>query len=382
MSKRIYADNSATTPVLPAVFEAMKPYFCEVFGNPSAVYSYGREASKALEDSRRSAAKCLGALSSEIFFTSGGTESNNWAIASAALQYGSRGRHIISSAAEHKAVLKPLERLAAQGFDITLLTPDRTGRVSPSQLSKAVRPDTILVSLMMAANVTGTISDIQALAAAAHEKSVLFHTDAVQAAAYLPINVRRLDVDLLSLSGHKFHGPKGSGLLFAKIPRLPAPFICGGGQEKGGRSGTENVPGIVGLAKALAETVKTFDQTSRLMAMRDQLIDGILKIPGSFLTGAEKDRLPGHASFVFSGLKNSIHLVNRLNDHGICASSGAACSVSSQEGSYVLKAMGYSEDLTASALRLSLTVYNTPEEVKIIADLMPALVREVRNRPE
>jgi cysteine desulfurase len=357
----------------------MKPYFCECFGNPSAIYSYGLEANKALEDSRRLVAKCLGALSSEIFFTSGGTESDNWAIDSTARQYRDKGRHIISTSVEHKAVLKTLEKLSHDGFDITYLQPDRSGMIAPEQLRQTIRDDTILISIMMANNVVGTVFDIKTMAEMAHQRGVPFHTDAVQGAAYLPINVRDLGVDLLSMSGHKFHGPKGSGVLFAKIPRVPNPLISGGGQEKGGRSGTENVPGIVGLAKALEETVTGFSQTGRIKTLRDRLIDGILKIPGSFLTGHETERLPGHASFVFTGLKSSVHLVNVLNENGICASSGSACSVSSQEGSHVLKAMGYSDELAMAALRLSLSRFNTAEEIKTIIDLMPSLIKTLRN---
>jgi cysteine desulfurase len=358
----------------------MLPFFQEHFGNPSAIYSYGLEANKALEESRRAVAKALGALSSEIFFVSGGTESDNWAIHSVAERYGDKGKHVVSTAIEHKAVLNTLGKLKERGFEVTLLPPDRDGLVSPERLARALRDDTILVSVMMANNVVGTIMDVKALAKEAHKRKAVFHVDAVQAAGYLPIDVRDLDVDLLSISGHKFHGPKGAGALFAKIPRLPTAYLTGGGQERGGRSGTENLPGIVGMAKALKEAVANLERVEELKSLRDRLIEGILTIQGSFLTGDEVRRLPGLASFVFTGLRSSVYLINSLNEKGICASSGSACSASSQEASHVLKSMGYTDDLAMASLRISLSHYNTAEEVRAIVEAMPDAVREARSR--
>ncbi|MDR2141099.1 MAG: cysteine desulfurase [Deltaproteobacteria bacterium] len=378
LPRRIYLDNAATTPVSEAALTAMLPYFQESFGNPSAIYSYGLEANQALSASRRLVASCLGAMSSEIFFTSGGTESDNWAIHSVVGRSDLKGRHIITSAIEHNAVLKPLAKLAERGFEITLLPPDRAGRIAVAALERARRPDTILVSIMLANNVVGTVQDIPALARAAHEVNAVFHVDAVQAAGYLPIDVRALGVDLLSISGHKFHGPKGVGALYARIPRLPEPLLNGGGQERGGRSGTENVPGVVGLATALAEAVAGLPKTAALTALRDQLIEGVLRIPGAFLTGDPVNRLPGLASFVFTGLKSSVHLINRLNERGVCASSGSACSVASQEASQVLMAMGFSEELARCSLRLSLSRRNTAEEVETVVALLPELIADIR----
>ncbi|MDR1607637.1 MAG: cysteine desulfurase [Deltaproteobacteria bacterium] len=380
MTQRIYLDNAATTPVSSAVFEAMRPYFTEIFGNPSAIHSYGQEAHKALETARRSVAKCLGALSSEIFFTSGGTESDNWALRSVAETCGSWGRRIISSAIEHNAVLKTLEKLSSQGFEVTLLKPTQDGLISPESLKRALSPDTILVSIMMANNVVGSIQDIKALAKVVKESQsrTVFHVDAVQAAGYLPINVRDLGVDLLSLSAHKFHGPKGVGALFAKIPRLPASYMTGGGQERGGRSGTENTPGIVGLAKALEEAVSGFERTNELATLRDELIAGLTRTPGVFLTGPKNNRLPGLASFVVEGIGSSVYLINLLNERGVAASSGAACSASSREASHVLRAMGYSEELASGTLRFSISRYNTAQEIKALVDMFPGLVKELR----
>ncbi|MDR1657403.1 MAG: cysteine desulfurase [Deltaproteobacteria bacterium] len=367
--KRIYADNSASTMVSPRALAAMLPFFSDHYANPSAIHECGGQAKKALELARRQVAASLGAMPSEIFFTSGGTESNNWAIFSAAESGSVRGRHIVSAAAEHKAILKPLERLSERGFEITLLTPDRFGRVTPESLKKAVRDDTILVTMMTANNVVGSFSDVQEYCQIVHAKKALFHTDAVQATGHLPLNVRRLGIDLMSLSAHKFHGPKGVGALFVKIPKLPFPLIDGGGQERGARSGTENVPGVVGLAEALTEAVEDLKKNRLfLTGLRDRLIQLVLAVPTAELTGDPANRLPGHASFVFAGLGHGANLVNCLNDEGISVSSGAACSAASKEGSHVLEAMNLNPDLASNALRISLSRYNTMEEVEYIAE--------------
>lgn len=381
MVKRIYVDNSATTAVSERALAAMLPCFRENYGNPSAIYSYGQEAKKALEDSRRITAKSIGALNNEIYFTSGGTESDNWAIHTVHRLKNKTGKHIISTAIEHNAVLRTLEKVREQGYEVTLLKPDKNGRISAGQLENAIRKDTILISVMMANNVAGTILPIKELCETAHRHGVIFHTDAVQAAAHIPVNVRDLGVDLLSISAHKFHGPKGAGAMFAKLPFMPAPYITGGGQEKGQRSGTENVPGIAGMAAAIEEGTENLEiNTRHITALRDRLIENTLKIPGAYLTGDPVNRLPGHASFVFEGIEQSVYIINMLNEEGICASSGSACSASSIEASHVLSAMGYDDKISRSALRISLSRYNTEKEIDTINGRLPVIITELRGR--
>jgi cysteine desulfurase len=383
MDGRTYMDNAAATRLSEKALNAMLPFFREEYGNPSAIHSHGIAAKNALEEARRRVAKALGALNTEIFFTSGGTESDNWAIRSVLETKGSKGKHIVSSAFEHNAVLKTLEKLETEGFEVTLLKPDKRGRITAEALDAAIRPDTVLATLMMANNVVGTILPVKAFAEVARAKGVTFHTDAVQAVGHLPVKVRDLDVDLLSLSAHKFHGPKGVGVLYSKIPRLPAPLLAGGGQERGGRSGTENVAGAVGLSVALEECVENLPaRTERLTSMRDRLVKGILELPGARLTGDPENRLPGHASFVFDGIKHSVFVVNGLNDLGVSVSSGAACSASSQEASHVLAAMGHDKGETHKALRITLSVENTPVEVEEVIEKVVRVVSNERGRPE
>jgi cysteine desulfurase len=379
---RIYVDNSATTPVSEAALDAMMPCFREQFGNPSAIYSCGQDAKKLLESSRASVAGAIGAMSSEIYFCSGGTESDNWAIYSACERNRGKGGHIVSTAIEHSAVLRTLEKMEGRGYEVTLLQPDAYGQITPEQLEQAIRSDTVLVSIMMANNVVGTVLPIASLCRAAHRRNVIFHTDAVQAAGHMPIDVRELGVDMLSISAHKFHGPKGAGALFSKIPRIPSPYITGGGQEKGARSGTENIPGIVGMAAALGEAAEKMAEDARYVAaLRDALIERTLEIPGAQLTGDPENRLPGHASFVFDTGKDSAHLINMLNEEGICASSGSACSASSSEASHVLTAMGCGP-VSRSALRITLSKYNTMDEIDAITQKLPALISKLKNRKE
>lgn len=376
---RIYADNCATTKVLPKALAAMIPFFSGEYGNPSAIHSFGLEAKKALDRARNKVAQSLGAMSSEIFFTSGGTESVNWAIYSAAELGQSKGRHIISTAVEHKAVLEFLAKLKSKGYEVTLLTPDRLGRVYPEQLAQIIRDDTILVTMMLANNVVGTTSNLKEFCRISHAKKALFHTDAVQAAGHLPLDVRALDIDMLSISSHKFHGPKGVGALFVKIPKLPKAMIEGGGQERGARSGTENVPGAVGMAVALQEAVRDNQENfTRLTKMRDRLIEMVLTVPKAELTGDPVNRLPGHASFVFEGIGHGANLVSRLNEDGICVSSGAACSASSKEGSHVLAAMGFEGQLAQNTLRVSLSRFNTLQEVELIAQRIAFWVPKIQ----
>ncbi|MDR2665227.1 MAG: cysteine desulfurase [Oscillospiraceae bacterium] len=378
----IYVDNSATTPVSEAALEAMIPCFREQYGNPSAIYGFGQEAKKLLESSRAAVADAIGAKSSEIYFCSGGTESDNWAIYSACERSRGKGRHIVSQAAEHSAVLRALEKMEERGYEVTLLQPDRYGTITPVQLERAMRDDTILVSIMMANNVVGTVLPIESLCETAHSRNALFHTDAVQAAGHIPIDVRELGVDMLSMSAHKFHGPKGAGALFSKIPRIPAPYITGGGQEKGARSGTENIPGIVGMAAALRDAADNMARDSRYVAMlRDALVARVLEIPGAKLTGDPENRLPGHASFVFDTGKDGAHLINMLSEEGICASSGSACSASSTEAPHVLTAMGHGS-ASRSALRITLSKYNTMDEIHAITQRLPSLVAKLKSRKE
>jgi cysteine desulfurase len=293
---------------------------------------------------------------------------------------GAKGRHVIATAVEHNAVRRPLQRLESRGYEVTLLPTDRLGRVTPTELEAAIRPDTALVSVIAANNVIGTVLDIKALAKVCRARRVPFHTDAVPAAGHIPVNVRDWDVDLLRVSAHKFHGPKGVGCLFSRIPRNPAPLILGGGQEKGGRSGTENVPGAVGMAVALAGAVAGMARDSaRLIAMRDRVIEGALRIPGVVLTGDPDSRLPGHASFVVEGVRHSAYLIGMLNDRGICVSSGSACSAASKEADHVLLALGYGWEPFAS-LRVSLSPYNTDEEVGYLMETLPACIAELRSR--
>ena len=377
--KRIYMDHSATTPVSERALNEMLPYFREEFGNPSSVYSYGQVGHNALEKCRNRVAKCLGALSTEIYFTSGGTESDNWVIRSVCHDRKDKGRHIISTEIEHNAVKRTLEQMEADGFQVTYLKPDSYGQITVEQLEAAIRPDTILITIMLANNVVGTILDIPALAAVARKKRILFHTDAVQAVGHIPLNVRKLGVDFLSVSAHKFNGPKGVGILFCKIPQHPSPLLTGGGQEKTYRSGTENIPGIVGMTVALEESLENLaDKMEHLKKMRDRMIEGITQIPGVELTGDPVNRLPGFCSFAVRDLSHSVLLVNALNEQGICVSSGSACSVASREASHVLLALGYDKALASASLRITLGDENTEEEVEYVIEKTWDVISKLR----
>ncbi|MDR1821572.1 MAG: cysteine desulfurase [Oscillospiraceae bacterium] len=380
MENTIYVDNSATTAVSEKALEAMLPYFRENYGNPSSVHSRGQEAQRALENSRRTVARAIGAYNNEIYFTSGGTESDNWALNAVCELKRDKGRHIISTAIEHNAVLKTCEKLQKRGLEVTLLKPDKYGQITAEQLKQNIRSDTILVSIMTANNVVGTILPIKELCDTAHKAGIVFHTDAVQAVSHIPVNVRTLGVDLLSMSAHKFHGPKGVGALFSKLSLLPPPYLTGGGQEKGCRSGTENIPGIVGMAAAIKDGTENLPENIRkITANRDKLIENVIKIPGAYLTGDPVNRLPGLASFIFEGIEQAVFIVNKLNEHGICASSGSACSASSKEASHVLAAMGYDEGISFGTLRISLSEYNTEEEIDTIINKLPLIIAEIRS---
>lgn len=380
--KRIYLDHAATTALSKEAFAEMLPYFTEEFGNPSAVYSYGQTGKNAIEKCRERAAKALGALKTEIYFTSGGTESDNWAIRGVCRKLKGKGRHIISTMMEHNAVRKTLEQLEEDGFEVTYLKPDKNGQITPEQLEDAIRSDTILITIMLANNVVGTVLNIEELSKVARRHRVLFHTDAVQAVGHIPLNIRKLGVDFLSISAHKFNGPKGVGILYCKIPnRLPA-FLTGGGQEKEGRSGTENVPGIVGMTRALEEAVANLDKSQAyLEELANAMTEKILQIPGVYRTGDTDKHLPGFRSFVVEGIPHSVLLVNALNEHNICVSSGSACSASSKEASHVLLALGYEAPLAGNSLRITLGMENTMEDVLLTADLLGEIIRKMRGEP-
>lgn len=380
-TKRIYLDHAATTPLSKAAFEEMLPYFMEEFGNPSAIYTYGQTGKNAIEKCRERAAKAIGALKTEIYFTSGGTESDNWAIRGICRSKKAKGKHIISTMIEHNAVKKTLEQLEEDGYEVTYLKPDEKGQISPEQLEEAIREDTILVTIMLANNVVGTVLNIQELAKTAHKHHILFHTDAVQAVGHIPVHVKKLGVDFLSISAHKFNGPKGVGILYCRLPyRLPA-YLTGGGQEKEGRSGTENVPGIVGMTRALEEAVASVEENAAyLESIAEPMTEELLSIPGVIRTGDPDNHLPGFRSFVVEGIPHSVVLVNELNEHGICVSSGSACSASSREASHVLTAMGYEKHLAANTLRITIGPENTLEELMTTAELLKSAI--VKNRTE
>jgi cysteine desulfurase len=383
--KPIYADNAATTALSEYALSKMLPYFTEQYGNPSSIHTFGIAAKNAVENARRTVAQAIGARVNEIYFTSGGTEADNWALFAACRLKKKQGKHIVTTQIEHSAVYRTALELEKQGYEITFLIPDTYGLITPEQIADAVRPDTILVSVMLASNEVGTVLPIADMAAAAKRYGALFHTDAVQAVGHIPVDVRGLGVDMLSLSAHKFHGPKGAGALYASI-RVPlAPMIFGGGQEKGRRSGTANVTGAVGMAAALEESVNNLERdASHLTFMRDHLIAKLLTLPGVSLTGHPTQRLPGHASFFVSGVEGE-PLVRALSDLGICVSSGSACSAGSGEPSRVLVAMGYEmlrreSKERAAPVRISLSRYNTLEEMDRIVSLFPQAIEIAREK--
>ena len=377
----IYADHAATTAVTDTALAAMLPHFTRDYGNPSSLYRFAQEGKTHLEEARAQVAACLNAKPEEIYFTSGGTEADNWALRGVAELMALKGKktgHIITSAIEHHAILHTAQYLEKQGYEVTYLPVDREGLVDPAAVEQAIRPDTILISVMAANNEIGTIQPIAEIGAIARAHKVLFHTDAVQAVGHIPVDVEGWNVDLLSLSGHKFGGPKGIGALYMRKPlRLPA-LIQGGGQEKGRRSGTENVPGAVGMAAALKEAVDRLpEESARLTALRDKLIAGLSKLPYASLTGHPTKRLPGTASFVFEGVEGEALLLH-LDAKGICASSGSACSSASLDPSHVLLSIGLPHAIAHGSLRLSLGPDNTEEEVDYILKEVPAVVAYLR----
>ena len=376
----IYADNAATTRMSDAAVAAMGPYFQEIYGNPSSLHSIGQRAAEALDDARGRIAACLGAQKQEIYFTSGGSEADNQALLSAAAIGARRGkRHIISSACEHHAVLHTLDKLRRDGFEIELLPVGPVGTVTAQQVADAIRPDTCLVSLMYANNEIGSILPIGEIGAVCREKGVLFHTDAVQAAGHLPIDVAAQQIDMLSLSAHKFHGPRGVGVLYCKKGVLLTPLINGGAQERGKRAGTENLAGIAGMAAALEDACAHMDENAaKVAAMRDQLIAGLSKIPHSVLNGDPVHRLPGNVHFCFEGIEGE-SLLLLLDEKGICASSGSACTSGSLDPSHVLLALGHTHEIAHGSLRLTLSADNTMEQMDTIVAAVTDVVDYLRN---
>ena len=375
----IYADNAATTKMSDVAVKAMLPYLQEIYANPSSVHILGQRSAAALFSARQQLAQLLNCAPKELFFTSGGSEADNQALISAAAIGRQQGKsHIISTAMEHHAILHTLEALEEQGFTITLLRPQKDGIVSAAQVAAALTDATCLVSVMYANNETGAIQPIKEIGALCRQRGVLFHTDAVQAAGHVDIDVQRDNIDMLSLSAHKFHGPKGVGLLFAKSSIQLTSLIRGGGQERGKRAGTENLPGIVGLAAAFKDAQKQLaPNTAYITNLRDALRAGLEQIPGASFNGSREHCLPGTVNYSFQGV-NGEALLSRLANAGICCSSGSACSAGSLEPSHVLLALGLSSEMAQSALRFSLCAYNTMDEVQTIINKVADAVKHLR----
>ncbi len=370
-------DHSATTPVDPAVKEAMLPYFSEKFGNPSSIYSIGREARRAIEESRQKIADLLGAKKDEIIFTGSGTESDNLAIKGLAYKNRKKGDHIITSSIEHHAVLNACKYLETQGFSVTYLPVSREGFVNPADVEKAITPKTILITIMYANNEIGTIQPIEEIGRIAKEKSIPFHTDAVQTAGKIPVNVDDLGVDLLSISAHKIYGPKGAGALYIRKGIRIEPLLHGGGHERNLRSSTENVAGIVGFAKAAELARERLAEEQKITSLRDSLIRGVLEIKDSYLNGHPAKRLPHNANFRFSYIEGE-SLVLNLDMKGIAASTGSACSSTSLEPSHVLLAIGLRPEEAHGSLRLTLGLGNTKEDVDYVVSVLPEIVDKLR----
>lgn len=376
----IYADNAATTRLSDAAFEAMKPFMLEEYGNASTLYKLGRSAHKAVENARGVFAKGINALPAEIYFTSGGTESDNWAIKGTAHRLAASGKkHIVTDNIEHHAVLNSAKALEREGFEVTYVRADKNGLVRAEDVAAAIRPDTALVSVMFANNELGTIQPVAEIGSICRLAGVPFHCDAVQAAGILPIDVKEMNIDLLSVSAHKFHGPKGVGVMYARRGCVPETYIDGGEQERGHRAGTENVAGIVGASAAFSEAMSERDEKAeRLCAMRDEIQAGLMKIPGAQVNGGAAPRLPGTLNMSFDGIDGQ-SLIFELDLKGLAASSGSACASGSVNPSHVLLALGLPYKLAHGSLRLSLGKYNTPDEaekiIRIVSDTVAGLRR-------
>jgi cysteine desulfurase len=375
----IYMDNSATTPVRKEVVEEMIPYLTENFGNPSSIYDPGKTSKNAIEKARQQVANAIGAEENEIYFTSGGTESDNWAIKGIAFASMSKGKHIITSSIEHHAVLHTCEWLEGKGFEVTYLPVDKYGMVSPADMKKAIREDTILISVMLANNEIGTIQPVEEIGKIARENRIYFHTDAVQAIGHLPIDVKKMNFDLLSLSGHKFEGPKGCGALYIRKGTKIETLLHGGAQERKRRAGTENVPSIAGLGKAIELATCEIEESDKtLMEMRERLIKGLLKIPKIHLNGHPLQRLANNVNVTFEYIEGE-SLLLMLNAKGIFASTGSACNSSSLEPSHVLSACGVPHEIIHGSLRLSLGKMNNEKDVDRVLEVLPEIVQKLRN---
>ena len=376
---RIYADNAATTKISQTAMKAMISAMENSYGNPSSIHQIGMAANDALQTAREQIARCLGCMPKEIFFTSGGTESDNQAIVSAAMLGAKQNkRHIISTAFEHHAVLHTLRRLKEEGFEIQLLDVGAEGNITAAQVEEAIRPDTCLVTVMFANNEIGSVLPIAEIGEVCRAHGVLFHTDAVQAAGHIPVNVREQNIDMLSLSAHKFHGPRGIGALYVKRGIELTSLMEGGGQERGKRPGTENLPAIMGMAAALKEECTLIEQNeAKVIAMRDRLIQGLSQIPYSILNGSREKRLPGNVNFCFEGVSGE-SLLLLLDSRGICASSGSACASGALDPSHVLLALGLSPEIAQGSLRISLDISNTEEEIDYMLEVIPQVVEQLR----
>ncbi len=379
MKEFVYLDNAATTKVRPEVVEAMLPYFTEIYGNASAVYDFGQKCKQAMEDARETIAASIGTKAANIYFTAGGSESDNWALKGVAEAYGDKGKHIITTKIEHHAILHTCAYLEQQGYEVTYLDVDADGLVSPEALRQAIRPDTILISMMFANNEIGTIEPIAELGEIAHEHGIIFHTDAVQAYTQVPIDVEKMHIDLLSASGHKLNGPKGIGFLYIRQGLKVKSFIHGGAQERKRRAGTENVPGIVGLGKAVEIAMETMEErTAKESALRDYLIARIEEeIPFAKLNGHRVKRLPNNVNFCFRFIEGESMLI-MLDMAGICGSSGSACTSGSLDPSHVLLAIGLPHEIAHGSLRLTLGDENTKEQVDYVVDHLKEIVAKLR----
>lgn len=378
--KLIYADNAATTRVSKTALDAMLPYFSEEYGNPSSLYTLGQKAAEAMANARKIVAECIGAEEREIYFTSGGSEADNQAIVTAALLGKRKGKmHLISTTFEHHAVLHTLQRLEKEGFEVTYLDVHKDGVVRLEDVEKAIRPDTALVTIMYANNEIGTIQPIREIGALCRSKGILFHTDAVQAIGHIPVNVKDDNIDMLSLSAHKFHGPKGTGVLYCKRGIMLTNIIEGGAQERGKRAGTENVPGIVGTAAALKESCDHMEENAiRTIALRDRLAAGLSKIPHSVINGSMEHHVPGTLNMCFEGIEGE-SLLLLLDAKHIAASSGSACTSGSLDPSHVLLAIGLPHEVAHGSLRLSITEENTEEEIDYIIKSVTEVVEYLRS---
>lgn len=376
---RIYADNAATTKISQTAMKAMISAMENSYGNPSSIHQIGMAANDALQTAREQIARCLGCMPKEIFFTSGGTESDNQAIVSAAMLGAKQNkRHIISTAFEHHAVLHTLRRLKEQGFEIQLLDVGAEGNITAAQVEDAIRPDTCLVTVMFANNEIGSVLPIAEIGEVCRAHGVLFHTDAVQAAGHIPVNVKKQNIDMLSLSAHKFHGPRGIGALYVKRGIELTSLMEGGGQERGKRPGTENLPAIMGMAAALKEECTLMEQNeAKVTAMRDRLIQGLSQIPYSILNGSREKRLPGNVNFCFEGVSGE-SLLLLLDSRGICASSGSACASGALDPSHVLLSLGLAPEIVQGSLRISLDISNTEEEIDYMLEVIPQVVEQLR----